>query len=170
MINGISSNTCFREKPLTVVLPRKITDSLLKPSSGLPEPVLPGKICRRSLATGTAFMSVTTAGQAKGYGKRSLKRSVISQIWSIDGGRQHCPGSPTRGLQKNGRDEEAEGKSRGGLSTKIHAAVDGLGYPLRFLLTGGQAFEYGQSERLIADFLQSIYWQTRATTRMRSFI
>jgi transposase len=53
---------------------------------------------------------------------------------------------------KNGRDEEAEGKSRGGLSTKIHAAVDGPGYPLRFFLTGGQASEYGQSERLIAGF------------------
>jgi transposase len=59
----------------------------------------------------------------------------------------------TRSLQKNGRDEEAEGKSRGGLSTKIHAAVDGPGYPLRFLLTGGQASEYGQSECLIAGFL-----------------
>jgi hypothetical protein len=43
------------------VLPRKITGSLLKLSSGLPEPVLPGEICRRSLVTGTAFMSVTIA-------------------------------------------------------------------------------------------------------------
>jgi hypothetical protein len=47
------------------VLPRKITGSLLKLSSELPEPVLPGEICRRSLVTGTAFMSVTIAGQAK---------------------------------------------------------------------------------------------------------
>lgn len=30
------------------------------------------------------------------------------------------------------------GKSRGGLSTKIHATVDALGNPLRLLLTPGQ--------------------------------
>jgi len=31
------------------------------------------------------------------------------------------------------------GRSRGGLSTKIHLAVDGRGRPLSILLTGGQA-------------------------------
>ena len=44
------------------------------------------------------------------------------------------------------------GKSRGGLSTKIHAAVDALGNPLRLLLTEGQASEYGQAEALIDGF------------------
>ncbi len=38
-----------------------------------------------------------------------------------------------------GGDEEALGRSRGGLTTKIHAVVDGLGRPLCFLLTPGQA-------------------------------
>lgn len=33
---------------------------------------------------------------------------------------------------------EAIGRSRGGLSTKIHLAVDGRGRPLSILLTGGQ--------------------------------
>jgi transposase len=36
-------------------------------------------------------------------------------------------------------DGEALGRSRGGLSTKIHLAVDGRGRPLSVLLTGGQA-------------------------------
>lgn len=31
------------------------------------------------------------------------------------------------------------GKSRGGLSTKIHAAVDALGNPVRLLLRPGQS-------------------------------
>jgi len=44
------------------------------------------------------------------------------------------------------------GKSRGGLSTKIHAAVDALGNPLRLLLTEGQASEYGQADALIDGF------------------
>lgn len=41
------------------------------------------------------------------------------------------------------------GKSRGGLSPKIHAAVDALGNPVRLLLTAGPASEYGQSNVLI---------------------
>ena len=44
------------------------------------------------------------------------------------------------------------GKSCGGLSTKIHAAVDALGNPIRLLLTPGQASEYGQAEALIEGF------------------
>lgn len=41
------------------------------------------------------------------------------------------------------------GKSRGGLSTKIHVAVDALGNPVRFLLTPGQASEYGPAPALL---------------------
>ena len=33
------------------------------------------------------------------------------------------------------------GRSRGGLTTKIHLLADALGRPLRFLLTGGEAHE-----------------------------
>ena len=36
---------------------------------------------------------------------------------------------------------EAIGRSKGGLSTKIHALVDALGNPLSFLLTPGQAHD-----------------------------
>ncbi len=53
---------------------------------------------------------------------------------------------------KKDQDEEAVGKSRGGLSTKIHAAVDALGNPVRLLLTTGQASEYGQANALIEGF------------------
>lgn len=38
------------------------------------------------------------------------------------------------------------------MSTKIHAAVDSLGNPLRLLLTQGQASEYGQANALIESF------------------
>lgn len=54
--------------------------------------------------------------------------------------------------QKNSRDRQAQGRSRGGLSTKLHAAVDALGNPLRLILTGGQESEYGQAEALIEDY------------------
>lgn len=44
------------------------------------------------------------------------------------------------------------GKPRGGLSTKIHATVDGLGNPVRLLLTAGQVSEHTQAEALVAGF------------------
>lgn len=54
--------------------------------------------------------------------------------------------------QKNSHEAECVGHSRGGLTTKIHAAVDGLGNPVRLLLTAGQASEYGQANALIEGF------------------
>lgn len=40
--------------------------------------------------------------------------------------------------------------TRGGLTTKIHAAVDALGLPIRFELTSGQWADSPQAEGLIA--------------------
>ncbi|MBN4073835.1 IS5 family transposase, partial [bacterium AH-315-E07] len=54
--------------------------------------------------------------------------------------------------QKKLQHEEAMGKSRGGLSTKIHAAVDALGNPIRFILTAGQHSEIKQANALIQGF------------------
>ncbi len=62
---------------------------------------------------------------------------------------------PTRALQgrqKNGgQDAQALGRSRGGFSTKIHAKVDGLGNPLRFILTGGECHESTQGQALLGE-------------------
>lgn len=41
------------------------------------------------------------------------------------------------------------GKSRGGSSTKMHAAVDALGNLVRRLLTAGQVSEYGHASSFI---------------------
>ena len=41
------------------------------------------------------------------------------------------------------------GRSRGGFSTKLHIAVDGLGNPVEFILTGGQEADINQGEALI---------------------
>jgi transposase len=55
------------------------------------------------------------------------------------------------GPKKNGgQAEQALGRSRGGFSSKIHIGVDGLGNPLRFLLTAGQAHDSTQAKALIA--------------------
>lgn len=42
------------------------------------------------------------------------------------------------GYKKDSQLDEALGRSRGGFSTKIHALVDALGNPLKFVLTAGQ--------------------------------
>lgn len=54
--------------------------------------------------------------------------------------------------QKKQQGIEAMGKSRGGLSTKIHAAVDALGNPVRLFLTKGQASDHTKAQALIEGF------------------
>jgi transposase len=52
------------------------------------------------------------------------------------------------GAQKSGEDQ-AIGRSRGGLSTKIHALVDALGNPIDFFLTGGEAHDLVGADQLL---------------------
>jgi transposase len=46
------------------------------------------------------------------------------------------------------------GRSRGGLTTKIHALVDAKGHPIRFLLSAGQANDCTMATDLLADLDQ----------------
>ena len=46
-------------------------------------------------------------------------------------------------------EDQAIGRSRGGLSTKIHALVDALGNPLAFLLTPGQTHDLVGADALL---------------------
>jgi len=46
--------------------------------------------------------------------------------------------------------EQAIGRSRGGLSTKVHVAVDALGNPVRVRATAGQVADITQAETLLA--------------------
>jgi len=47
------------------------------------------------------------------------------------------------------QEEQALGRSKGGFTTKIHALVDALGNPLKFILTPGQRNDIAQGETLI---------------------
>jgi transposase len=58
-------------------------------------------------------------------------------------------GGPKKTDGTGGQDEQALGRSRGGFGTKIHAAVNGLGLPVKLLLTPGQAADVTQAKTLI---------------------
>ncbi len=62
---------------------------------------------------------------------------------SACGGGTHC---------KRGADAQGLGRSRGGLSTKIHAATDGLGNPVRLLFSPGQRNDITKAHELIEGF------------------
>lgn len=57
--------------------------------------------------------------------------------------------APLAHKKSGGQEVQALGRSRGGFSTKIHITVDGLGYPLRFRLTGGERHDITQAEALL---------------------
>jgi len=54
--------------------------------------------------------------------------------------------------ESGGQEAQALGRSRGGISTKIHVNVDALGNPLHFILTAGQRHDITQAEALIAGY------------------
>lgn len=69
------------------------------------------------------------------------------------------PGAPARGGRSKKGDppnaaaaREGLGRSRGGLTTKLHAACDALGNPIRVLLTPGQRHDITQAEALLGGF------------------
>src|SRR6478752_4074976 len=59
---------------------------------------------------------------------------------------QHSAGAP-----KTVGEDQAIGRSRGGLSTKIHTLVDALGNPIGFHLTGGEAHDLVGADHLLPD-------------------
>lgn len=66
--------------------------------------------------------------------------------------RQHDqPRSPALCWRKRGAQSQAIGRSRGGLSTKIHLVVDALGLPVTFSLTEGQRNDITEAPALLAE-------------------
>ncbi|ACI59615.1 transposase IS5 family protein (plasmid) [Rhizobium leguminosarum bv. trifolii WSM2304] len=81
-------------------------------------------------------------------------------------------GASTRLWRKKGAEDQALGRSRGGLSTKIHMAVRGLGCPVRFILTAGQKGDAPQADLLIEDLPAEVVMADTAydSDRLRKLI
>ncbi|WKU02055.1 IS5 family transposase [Micromonospora soli] len=123
------------------------------PWRDLPERFGPWKTCherlRRWSADGT-WDRILVAAQVHDDG--TPVQWTISIDSSIVRAHQHAAGARKKGAprqvrRRGAQDGEAIGRSRGGLSTKIHLAVDGRGRPLSILLTPGQA---GDNPQLLA--------------------
>ena len=112
--------------------------------------------------TGIAWEDLPAAFGEAGTAYRRFRRWACKGIWDD----LFLRGIPTDALETvmldssackaqrfasgaRGGGEEALGRSRGGLTTKIHAVVDGLGRPLCFLLTPGQAADCRQARPLL---------------------
>uniref|UniRef100_UPI0040403AE3 IS5 family transposase n=1 Tax=Streptomyces sp. f51 TaxID=1827742 RepID=UPI0040403AE3 len=63
---------------------------------------------------------------------------------------QHAAGARKKGLQAAEPDDHALGRSRGGLSTKVHLASDGHARPLALRVTAGQAGDAPAFESVMA--------------------
>jgi hypothetical protein len=67
--------------------------------------------------------------------------------------RQHDRAGASAQCRRTKKDGESQaiGRSKGGLSTKVHALVDALGNPLDFILTPGQAHDLEGADALLPD-------------------
>jgi transposase len=69
---------------------------------------------------------------------------------------QHSAGAPTAD------GDQAIGKSRGGLSTKVHVLVDALGNPLKMIPTGGQVHDLAGADALLPNMEAAILLADKA--------
>jgi len=96
-------------------------------------------------------------GQKRGLGLVAGRRAGPRRgLGHPAAGLDHDSGPPARGRgsKKNGP-TNALGRSRGGLSTKLHLLPDALGRPVRALLTAGQVHDRAPAEELLADLRPS---------------
>ena len=115
------------------------------------------------MANGKLSIVDLCVGVTKAFGLLSFETSTqdadLTEVM-LDGTivRSHACSS---GYEKNSGAEQALGRSKGGFTTKIHAMVDALGNPLKFILTGGERHEIIAAEALIEDIQKAIFWLIR---------
>jgi transposase len=66
------------------------------------------------------------------------------------------------GLAQKGRFTQAIGRSKGGLTTKIHAVVDTLGNPIRIKLTAGNVHDINPANAMITGYCSDYFHSDRA--------
>ena len=113
----------------------------------------PGATCRSDSATGRRCTRRFSRWAKSGVWQQvfeHLAGDADNEYAMIDStivrAHQHSAGAA-----KKDHADQAIGRSRGGLSTKIHALVDALGNPIGFPLTAGQAHDLAGADALLPD-------------------
>jgi transposase len=70
-----------------------------------------------------------------------------AESYAIDASYVRVHGDGTHG--RGGWAAQAIGRSRGGLTSKVHLLTDALGYPVRFIITGGERNDITQAPALL---------------------
>lgn len=86
--------------------------------------------------------------------EQSVRRRVAglgyrSRSRIIDHRRLVCSRTPAQRGRKRGAEAQCIGRSRGGLTTKVHAIVDALGNPVHVHVTPGNVADVSEASRLI---------------------
>ena len=95
-------------------------------------------------------LSIPALDAERGLGESFQRVEPRSRLRLRSRGCNHLQGSCRRQRRKRGTQAQAIGRSKGGLTTKVQAAVDALGLPIRFTITPGQWGDCPQAQGLIA--------------------
>src|SRR5918912_1567165 len=87
--------------------------------------------------------------QSRGLGPRSERRHKGLRRQCADDRQHFGARPPARRELKKSHPDRCMGRSRGGLTTKIHALTDARGLPLKLVLTPGQAGDCPVAEQLL---------------------
>ena len=112
--------------------------------------------CRKPMGIGILFIDASGDGAMPGSLKNSMNISMMP-VKSLRSSliRRSCVRMPPQRVprKKNGGQvAEALGRSHGGFTTKLNAAVSDTFLPLRFILTAGACHDVPQAPALIAGY------------------
>lgn len=104
---------------------------------GLPEAALSGVKCPNATGHGNPYILVLPNGGTVKFLKLFFMLWHRMPTWKTSVSTRPAPRYIKAQTAGGKTEDKAVGRSRGGLNTKIHAVVDGLGNPVEFLLSAG---------------------------------
>jgi hypothetical protein len=126
MRNGSGLRQSCLVKSVTPAAAGVTTGSLSKLCFGLRELARHGAICRKRSASGSRRILASGGGRRRASGNGFSRRSATIPISNMSSSMHTRPGPPAWHRRKRGTQNQAIGRSRGGLTTKIMPLVDAL--------------------------------------------
>lgn len=134
--NGLRRS--YLAKSVTPAAVGVTTGCLSKPFFELRAPVRRGGLCRKPLASGSRSICVSGDRRRRESGSALSRLSAMIPTSSMSSSTVHSSWSTSMAPRRRGSQNQAIGRSRDGLTTKIMALVDALGDLVRFVLLPGQ--------------------------------